>query len=75
MQLSSKPPLILQNFKNPRTHDTFMWPEAKLESKGNVLKRGLGVKIYKFGKIIRELENKPKRHGTKQEHKLLMGYI
>jgi hypothetical protein len=36
--------------------------KAKLESKGNVLKRGLGVKVYKFGKIIRELENKPKRH-------------
>jgi hypothetical protein len=35
--------------------------KAKLESKGNVLKRGLGVKVYKFGKIIRELKKQTKK--------------
>jgi len=36
--------------------------KLKLESKGDVLKCGIGVQVQIFRKIIRELRKGPRRH-------------
>lgn len=49
--------------------------KLKLESKGNISKIGLDVKMLKLGKIIKEPRKRSRRRCAKQNFKILMGYI